>query len=280
VKGVAAIGAPADPAHVTHVLQDSRDQIEAKGCATVSIGGRNFDICKTFLDDLDIQGQRDAIASLRRDLLVLHSPVDAIVGIENAGDIFQAAKHPKSFISLDRADHLLSKPRDAAFAADMISAWASRLVPEMQDVPVEEGHVIVEPLGSGLFPHLVAASGHTIIADEPQSVGGSDTGLTPYQLLLAGLGACTSMTMRMYAQRKGWPAEHIRVDLTHAKKYLDDCQGCEDNPVKIDLIERTIALGDDLNEEQRARLMEIADKCPVHRTLESDIRIVTTRSDE
>ena len=161
----------------------------------------------------------------------------------------------------------------------MISAWASRLLPDMQDVPTEEGHVVVEPLGSGLFPHLVAAGGHTIIADEPQSVGGSDTGLTPYQLLLAGLGACTSMTMRMYAKRKGWPADHIRVDLTHAKKYLDDCQGCEDNPVKIDLIERTIALGDDLSEEQRSRLMEIADKCPVHRTLEGDIRIVTERGD-
>ena len=279
VKGVATIGAPADPAHVSHLLADSREQIEQKGCASVNIGGRSFDICKTFLDDLDTQSQKDAIANLRRDLLVLHSPVDEIVGVENASEIFLTAKHPKSFVSLDKADHLLSRPQDAAFAADIIAAWASRLLPQTEKPKTEEGHVIVEPLGTGLFPHLVSAGSHTLVADEPRSVGGGDTGLTPYQLLLAGLGACTSMTMRMYAQRKGWPADHIRVDLTHAKKYLSDCEDCEDKPVKMDVIDRTITLGDDLTEEQRTRMMEIADKCPVHRTLESEIRIVTKDSD-
>lgn len=280
VKGVATIGAPADPEHVSHLFKDSRKEIETRGCATVDIGGRSFDICKSFIDDLDTQTQKEAIANLRRDLLVLHSPIDAIVGVENASDIFQTAKHPKSFISLDKADHLLSKPQDAAFAADIISAWASRLLPQMEQTPTVEGHVIVEPLGSGLFPHLVSAGSHTLVADEPRSYGGSDTGLTPYQLLLAGLGACTSMTMRMYAQRKGWPAENIRVDLTHAKKYVSDCEDCEDKPVKMDVIDRIITLGDDLDEEQRARMMEIADKCPVHRTLESEIHIVTAQADQ
>ena len=275
VKGVATIGAPADPAHVAHLFSDSREQIEAKGCATVSIAGRSFDICKSFVDDLDMQRQKDVIANLRRDLLILHAPLDDVVGVENAQEIFLTAKHPKSFVSLDKADHLLSSPRDATFAADIISAWAGRVLPEPDRPQSAEGHVIVEPLGADLFPHLITAGSKTIIADEPDSIGGSDTGLTPYELLLAGLGACTSMTMRMYARRKGWPADHIRVDLSHAKQYVSDCETCEGKPVKLDVITRIITLNDELDTEQRARLMQVADKCPVHRTLESDIQIIT-----
>ena len=279
VKGVATIGAPAHPAHVSHLLEDSREDIEERGCAAVTIAGRSFDICKSFIDDLDTHEQKKAIANLHRDLLVLHSPVDQVVGIDNATEIFLAAKHPRSFVSLDQADHMLSRPQDAEFAAEMISAWASRILPPVEKPPVKEGHVIVQPLGHELFPHIVTAGENTIIADEPVNAGGRNTGLSPYELLLAGLGACTSMTMRMYAQRKGWPADQIRVDLTHAKAYVTDCETCEEKPVKMDVIDRTITLGDNLDEEQRQRLMEIADKCPVHRTLESDIRIVTARRD-
>ncbi|MGE3245927.1 MAG: alpha/beta fold hydrolase [Beijerinckiaceae bacterium] len=275
IKGLATIGAPADPAHVAHLLRDSRADIEKKGCATVSIAGREFEVCKTFLDDLDAQKQRQAIEQLHRDLLILHAPLDEIVGIDNAAQIFQAARHPKSFVSLDKADHLLTRPQDAGFAAVIIAAWSSRLLPPEAVSAPKEGHVIVEPTGNGLFPHVVTAGNHTILADEPESFGGANSGLSPYELLLAGLGACTSMTMRMYADRKGWPADHIRVDLTHAKKYVSDCEGCETEPAKMDVIERNITIGDALTGEQKQRLMEIADKCPVHRTLESDIRIVT-----
>lgn len=280
VKGVATIGAPADPAHVGHLFSDSREAIESKGCATVTIAGREFDICKSFVDDLDGQEQARKIAELRRDLLVLHSPMDDVVGVENASEIFLAAKHPKSFVSLDKADHLLTKPADAEFAADVIAAWAGRILPPLPEVEVDEGKVLVEPLGDEMFPHLIAAGDHIVIADEPKSFGGSDTGLTPYQLLLAGLGVCTSMTMRMYAKRKNWPMQNIRIDLSHAKKHVEDCEACEDNPVKMDVIDRTITFGGSLDDEQRKRLMEIADKCPVHRTLESDIKIATHRVDD
>ncbi len=269
------VGAPADPSHVSHLFKQSRHEIETNGCANVSIGGRQFEVCKTFFEDLDDEKQHRAIADLHRDLLILHSPLDDVVGIDNAALIFMAARHPKSFVSLDKADHLLSKPRDAEFAAEIISAWAGRLLEPIETVSATEGHVVVQPLGRGVFPHMVKAGAHVLIADEPVSVGGSDTGPAPYDLLLAGLGACTSMTMRMYAQRKGWPADRIRVELTHAKQYVDDCEGCEEKPVKMDVIERVITLGDDLTQDQRARMLEIADKCPVHRTLEGDIKIRT-----
>lgn len=274
-KGVVTIGAPGLPSHVLHHFRLSMAEIDKNGFARVSIAGREFRLCKTFFDDLDDRKQRQAIAGLQKDLLILHSPVDEFVDIDSASDIFLAARHPKSFVSLDKANHLLSNPRDAAFAADVIAAWAGRLLPSAEVAGAPEGHVIVRPAGTGLFPHVVAAGAHTLIADEPASAGGSDTGPSPYDLLLAGLGACTSMTMRMYAQRKGWPADKIAVELTHSKRYFDDCEDCAEKPVKLDVIERIISLGDDLNEEQRARMLEIADKCPVHRTLESDIRIVT-----
>lgn len=280
VKGVATIGAPADPAHVKHLFAGSREEIEARGCATVTIAGRSFNVCKSFIDDLDAQKQKSAITNLRRDLLILHSPLDDVVGVENAREIFIAAKHPKSFVSLDKADHLVTKHADAEFAADIISAWAGRLLRDAPVPTVEEGHVLVEPLNSGLFPHLLVAGYNTLVADEPQSFGGSDSGLSPYELLLAGLGACTSMTMRMYAERKGWPADRIRVELSHAKRYIEDCESCEDKPVKIDVIERIITLGDDLSEDQRARMLEIADKCPVHRTLEGEVRILTREQED
>ncbi len=275
VKGVATIGAPASPSHVSHLFKQSREEIERNGCAHVSIGGRQFEVCKTFFDDLDDEKQQQTIAALHRDILILHSPLDDVVGIDNASLIFMAARHPKSFVSLDKADHLLSKPRDAEFAAEIISAWASRLLEPVETVSAAEGHVVVQPLGRGIFPHIVKAGAHVLIADEPVSVGGSDTGPAPYDLLLAGLGACTSMTMRMYAQRKGWPADGIRVELSHAKQYVDDCEGCDDKPVKMDVIERVITLGDDLTQDQRGRMLEIADKCPVHRTLEGNIQIRT-----
>lgn len=275
VHGVVTIGAPADPAHVTHLLGDKTGEIESKGSAEVSISGRSFEISKSFLDDLDGLMQREVIANLRKDILVLHSPIDDIVGVENATAIFTAARHPKSFVSLDKADHLLSRAADAGFAADVIAGWASRHVGEGERPDVPEGKVLVEPLGEDLFPHLVAAGGHIAYADEPRTVGGLDTGFTPYDLLLGGLGACTAMTIRMYARRKNWPLEDVRVTLKHEKRHAEDCDSCEEKGPKLDFIEREIRFSGDLTREQQERLLEIADKCPVHRTLESDIRILT-----
>lgn len=285
LKGVVTIGAPADPAHVAHLFESSREEILANGSADVRIAGRQFKICKSFLDDLDGQKQHDLIAGLRKDLLILHAPRDEIVGIDNASAIFLAAKHPKSFVSLDAADHLLSKPADAEFAAQIISAWATRLLARgnaqaatLSDQGLGEGVVSVRPAGAQTFPHIVRAGRHSLRADEPASVGGGDSGFTPYDLLLAGLGACTSMTIRMYAARKGWVLDDVVVNLRHEKRYVDDCETCADKPVKIDVITREIALIGDLDEERRARLMEIADKCPVHRTLEGEIRVATKQA--
>lgn len=285
LKGVVTIGAPADPAHVAHLFESSREEILKQGSANVRIAGRQFKICKSFLEDLDGHKLRDLIAGLRKDLLIMHAPRDEIVGIDNASAIFLAAKHPKSFVSLDAADHLLSKPADAEFAAQIIAAWASRLlargdgdVADASDQGASEGVVSVRPVGAEIFPHIVRAGRHSLRADEPASVGGGDSGFTPYDLLLAGLGACTSMTIRMYAARKSWRLEDVIVNLRHEKRYVDDCETCADKPVRIDVITREITLVGALDDEQRARLMEIADKCPVHRTLEGEIRVETTQA--
>jgi len=279
VRGVAVIGAPADPSHAGRLFGESRAEIEARGRAQVTIAGRSFEVDKSLVDDLYGHKLLDAVAGLRKDILILHAPLDQVVGIENASAIFGAARHPKSFISLGKADHLLSDAADAAFAADMIAAWAGRLLPSRQS-QAGEGQVVVETLGEELFPHLASAGPNWLVVDEPRAVGGFETGMTPYQLVLAGLGACTAMTMRMYAKRKNWPLPQVRVSLRHAKEYVRDCEGCEDAPVKLDVIDREIGFGGDFDEEQRARLMEIADRCPVHRTLESDIRIRTRRADD
>jgi putative redox protein len=275
---VATLGAPAEPAHVERLFAPARDEIEREGRARVSIAGREFTIRRELLEDLAAQRLEPALAGLRRALLVLHSPTDQIVGIENASRIFQAARHPKSFVSLDRADHLLSRREDAAYAADVIAAWASRYLPatELEAAPgaPQEG-VVVEETGEGRFRQSVLAGPHRLVSDEPESMGGDDTGPTPYGLLLAALGACTSMTLRMYAERKGLPLERVRVRLRHEKIHASDCEQCETETGKLDRIDREIELTGDLDPAVRQRLVEIADRCPVHRTLHSELWIET-----
>jgi putative redox protein len=221
---------------------------------------------------------RATIRSLKRPLLVLHSPIDQTVGIENAARIFEAAFHPKSFVSLDQADHLLSNPRDSRYVGRVIAGWAARFleldVEEPALPPPPEGAVVVSTGAAG-YTSGVQIGRHRLIADEPRSVGGADLGPAPYDFLLAGLGACTGMTLRMYADRKQWPLEGVDVQLRHAKIHAADCADCETKDGKIDRIERTITLSGPLDAEQRARLLEIADRCPVHRTLHSEIEIVT-----
>jgi uncharacterized OsmC-like protein/fermentation-respiration switch protein FrsA (DUF1100 family) len=276
-RGVAVIGAPADPEHVTRLFAGARAEIEERGEAEVELAGRRFRIRRELLEDLAESRLEDGIRGMKKGLLVLHSPVDQVVGIDNATKIFTAARHPKSFVSLDRADHLLTRAEDAEYAAGVIAAWAERFVPPAgEEAAADQGEVVVRENGAGPFAQDVFAGPHRLSADEPPSVGGRDTGPTPYGLLLAALGACTSMTMRMYARRKELPLERVTVRLRHEKIHARDCEECETREGKIDRIEREIAIeGPELDPAQRARLLEIADRCPVHRTLHSEVRIET-----
>jgi uncharacterized OsmC-like protein/alpha/beta superfamily hydrolase len=278
VRAVATIGAPFEPAHVTHQLGASLPVIETEGQAQVALAGRLFTIRRSFVDDVTGQPQADRIAHLGRALLVLHAPGDRVVPVDNARRIYEAARHPKSFVSLDGADHLLTQQTDARYAATLIAAWASRYLPQ-PDVPVAAplppGVVVVSERGTGAFAVSIQAGRHSLIGDEPQAVGGDALGPSPYDLLLGALGECTVMTLRMYARQKEWPLESARVTLTHQKIHAADCAGCETREGKIDRIDRLIELQGPLDEVQRARLLEIADKCPVHRTLDSEVQVIT-----
>jgi uncharacterized OsmC-like protein/alpha-beta hydrolase superfamily lysophospholipase len=276
---VATIAAPADPAHVGHLLASARAEIEAQGEAEVTIAGRSFRVQKQFLDDIAGHRLKDHVAGLRKALILFHAPRDEVVGIDNAGQIFAAAKHPKSFVSLDDADHLLTRRADAVYVADVLVAWAGRYLPEAQAAAATEpdaGEVLVAETGQGRFAQLVRVGRHELRADEPASVpGGLDTGPGPYDHLLAGLGACTSMTLRLYAERKELPLERVTVRLRHDKIHAEDCADCETREGKLDQIERTLEIAGPLDAATRQRLLEIADKCPVHRTLTSEVKIRT-----
>lgn len=280
VKAVATIGAPFDPEHVTHNFGDALDRIRSDGSAEVDLGGRTFRIGKAFIEDVEASKLAPAIAGLKRALLVLHAPRDAVVGIDNATRIFMAAKHPKSFVTLDTADHLISDPRDADYAAEVIAAWVGRYVPLAPPAPppgAPEGVVrVAEADPAGFLQDVTVGARHRLVADEPEAYGGTDQGLSPYGFLAAGLGACTSMTIRMYARRKGWKLSHVSVDVTHDKVHAQDAGQTNGGPgEKVDRFSRLVRLEGDLSDDQRARLMEIADKCPVHRTLERGARIDT-----
>ena len=279
VKAVATLGAPSDAQHVKHQFIDSVEQIEREGVAEVSLGGRPFTIKKHFLEDIQGHTLEHALANLRRPLLIAHSPTDATVGIDNASRLFVAAKHPKSFVSLDGADHLLTREEDAVFAADMIASWARKYLeaPVRRAPPkAKPGVVVVSETGAGKYENWVVANGHVSLAGEPPSVGGAGNGPTPYELLSASLGTCTSMTLRMYADRKGWPVDDILVEVSHAKDHAEDCEACvEGAEVKVDIFERTLRVTGDLDAEQRSRLLEIADKCPVHKSLHSPVVVRT-----
>jgi uncharacterized OsmC-like protein/fermentation-respiration switch protein FrsA (DUF1100 family) len=283
-KAVVTIAAPSDPAHVTGLFRDRIEDIRKLGKVEVSLAGRPFHIKREFLDDIAEHGLMAHVTNLHKALLIMHSPTDDTVGIDNATRIFVTAKHPKSFVSLAGADHLLSGKRDAAYVAGVIAAWAEHYLdpvePEQAAVSGEAPRmVVVRETRNSKFQQTVTVGPHRLLADEPVAAGGDDTGPGPYDFVLAGLGACTSMTMRLYAERKSLPLERTTVTLKHSKIHAEDCAECETKAGMLDQIERVIAMEGNLDADQRKRLMEIADKCPVHRTLTSEIRIVTKAAD-
>lgn len=278
---VATVGAPSEPAHVAHLIDEQATQsIAATGEAEVNLGGQPFTIKKQFLDDINESSLKEKLNQLRKPVLICHSPTDSIVGIDQARKIYQAAKHPKSFVSLDGADHLLRNKADAQFVANVISTWAARYLElgtpsdRPSAKPPTNGSVVVTER-DGSFTQDVFTENHALVSDEPTSVGGKDLGMTPYDLLLAALGTCTSMTLRMYANRKGIELSLVRVTLQHDRIHAADCETCEEQSARVDRIKRLIKIDGDLTRAQRTRMLEIADMCPVHRTLMNQKQIIT-----
>ncbi len=279
-RAVATINAPADAAHVVHAFGLSVADIERDGEAEVRLAGRAFNIRKDFLDDVRGQQLSQKIAAMRRALLVFHAPGDTIVGIANAAEIFTAAKHPKSFVSLDDADHLLTRRADAVYVASVLGSWAARYLDVKAEPPTHieamPDGVTVSETGKGKFQQQVLSGRHVLGADEPIDVGGQDSAPSPYDFLAIALGACTSMTLRIYASQKGIDLGKISVSVTHGKVHARDCAECEGREGRIDRFERRISIEGGCPPEFEAKIIEIAGKCPVHRTLEGS-SVVATR---
>ena len=272
---VATIGSPSEPAHVSRMFAGSEETLREHGEATVDLGGRPFLMKQQFLDDLDKQDLRSTIGALRKALLIMHAPLDNVVEVDNASALFVAAKHPKSFVSLDNADHLLSQETDSRYAGHVLAAWASRYLPEVvasEALRANDGEVVARTRLGG-FRTDVRLGDHHLVADEPRSVGGRDLGPTPYDLLSAALATCTSMTLRMYANHKNLDLDSATVRVEHDKVHAEDCVDCETADGKIDEFRRTISLEGDLTEAQQNRMLEVADRCPVHRTLHGEIKV-------
>lgn len=280
VTAIATIGAPSHIGHIKHLLKDDLNKIQEKGMSAVNIGGRNFNIKKQFLDDLENKDLKELIPHLNKSLLILHSPQDTIVGIKNAEEIYLAAKHPKSFISLDGADHLLSNKIDSSYAGNIIGSWAHRYLDIPEQVEIKAGLDVVAHLGPEGFTTQIKAGKHNLIADEPEHFGGNDFGPNPYEYVSAGLAACTSMTLQMYAKRKGWVLDFVETQVNYGKDYAIDCENCETDEAKIDTFKRKLTIKGDLDGEQRKKLLEIANKCPVHKTLHTKTQIITSLVDQ
>jgi len=275
---VVTIGSPSEPAHVAGMFSDSEDTLRERGEATVNLGGRPFLMKQQFLDDLEKQDLGSSIGALRKALLIMHAPLDDVVEIDNASALFVAAKHPKSFVSLDTADHLLSREADSRYAGRVLAAWASRYLPASaspEAPPADDGEVAATTRAGG-FRTEARVAGHRVVADEPRSVGGTGLGPTPYDLLSAALATCTSMTLRMYADHKKLHFESATVRVAHDKIHASDCEDCESGTGKIDEFRRTISLEGNLTDAERARMLEIADRCPVHLTLHGETKVRTT----
>ena len=277
IKAVAVINSPSDPSHVRNLLQDSTHEITKNGKAKVNLGGIDFTIKKQFLDDLENKSLLKIVGNFKKALLIMHSPTDRLVGIKNAEDLYKAAHHPKSFVSLDGVDHLLSKKEDSSYVGQVIAGWATRYI---SIPPVEElkskSKVAASLDGDEMFTTQLKLGDHIILADEPTNFGGNNFGPSPYEFLSAGLAACTVMTIQMYARRKKWEVENVTCHINYSKDHAVDCEHCEEDSAKIDTFTREIKLTGNLSEVQKKRLLEIADKCPVHKTLHTKTQIITT----
>ena len=279
---VATIGSPSHPAHVAAMFEGDRAEIESCGQAIVQLGGRPFVVKKQFLEDIERHALPESIARLRKALLVMHAPLDDIVEVDNASELFVHAKHPKSFVSLDNADHLLSREADSRYAGHVLAAWASRYLPAadaaMDAIAADDDATIARTAADGFRTDIVAA-GHALVADEPARVGGTGLGPSPYDLLGAALASCTTMTLRMYAMRKRLDLRAATVSVRHSKVHAEDCADCETASGKVDEFQRELTVEGDLSREQRQRLLEIADMCPVHRTLHGEVQVRTKLKD-
>lgn len=276
VKAVATIGAPSNPNHVKHLFKSDIEEINKTGQAVVNLSGRDFTIKKQFLTDLETNSLPEVAQQLKKAILVMHSPQDTIVGIKNAEEIYLAAKHPKSFVSLDGADHLLMNKEDSLYAGKVIAGWASRYVDIPEDKEVKTSHQVVAHMHGDAYTTYVKSGKHSLIVDEPVSLGGNDFGPNPYEMVSAGLAACTAITIKMYLDHKGWDLKHIEVHVDHGKIHAEDCADCENKMGKVDVFERTIRVDGDLDEKQRQRILRIANKCPVHRTLHNEVKVRTS----
>ena len=281
IKAVAVINAPSHPTHVMRLLKESEPEITKNGKAKVNLGGIDFTIKKQFLEDLEHKPLEKIVRNFRKALLILHSPQDKMVSIKNAEEIYKAARHPKSFISLDGVDHLLSQKEDSQYAGRVIAEWASRYV----EIPTDEQITTKSRVAASLdkddtFTTHLKLGDHNFIADEPTNFGGNNYGPSPYEFLSAGLAACTVMTIQMYARRKKWEVENVSCHINYSKEHAVDCEHCEEDSAKIDTFTREIKLLGNLSEEQKKKLLEIADKCPVHRTLHTKTQVITKLIEE
>lgn len=276
IKAVATIGTPSEPDHVTHLLEDSREAIEQEGVARVNIAGRHFMIKRQFLEDLESKDMFKILRNMRKAILVLHSPQDRIVEIDNAAEIYQAAFHPKSFVTLDNADHMLTNKDDAYYVGTLISKWAQRYIDWPEDQQLSTHREVVAKLGSTGYSTDIMAGRHGMVADESEDVGGLDFGPSPYQYVSSALGACTAMTLQMYARRKGWPLEEVKVHLAFDRSYREDCESCSRSERRIENFDREVEIKGPLTEDQISRLLEIANRCPVHLTLEKGVDVTTS----
>ncbi|MCM4171662.1 OsmC family protein [Arenibacter sp. TNZ] len=277
IRAIATIGAPSSPLHVKHIFKNDIDAINNKGVAEVNIGGRNFTIKQQFLEDLKSHSFQETLRNIDKSILILHSPQDTIVEIKNAEEIYIAAHHPKSFVSLDGADHLLNDPIDASYAGEIIGGWSKRYLDMPGPIALETEQEVIASLDKeDGFTTQMKVGSHYMIADEPVSYGGNNFGPSPYELVSAGLSACTVMTIQMYTKRKKWPLVNVEVHTSYQKIHAADCGNCESSEAKIDTFNRAIKLTGDLDEKQISKILEIADKCPVHRTLHSETRVITT----
>ncbi len=276
IQAIATIGAPSNPEHVKHLFKSSLAEIEEKGYATVNLSGRDFTIKKEFIDDLEKQTLPQLVKTMRKSLLILHSPQDDTVGIKNAEEIYLAAHHPKSFVSLDGADHLLMNKEDSKYVGEVIANWSKRYLPIPENKTIKTQHQVVANLNvEDDFTTQLKVGNHYLTADEPERVGGNDFGPDPYGFVSAGLAACTAMTIKMYTSHKNWDLKEVEVHINHNKKYDEDCENCESPTAKIDVFEREIKLEGNLEEKQIQRILRIADKCPVHKTLHNEVKVET-----